>query len=182
MAAVREWKNLKQRPGDEIARLLSVRIRQSGKIADTVDIRFPIEVEITYEALKDDANLLSSVAFHNEQGVHLFMSADLNDPIWSQYRRRGIYRSVCCVAGNLFAEGVVRVTAEVATRTPVYRSHFIAWDCAGFQVLDSGQPGSVRSGWARDIPGLMRPMCEWSTESISANSPHFPLQEGAVPF
>ena len=59
MTAIREWKNSKQRPGDEIAQLISVCVRQSGKITDTVDIRFPIEVEINYETLEDDANLLS---------------------------------------------------------------------------------------------------------------------------
>jgi hypothetical protein len=106
----------------------------------------------------------------------------LNDPMWSRSRRRGVYRSVCCVPGNLFAEGLVRVAAEVSTRYPVYRPHFIATDCVGFQVMDSGQPGSVRSGgWSRVIPGLMRPICEWSTESIAPNSAQLPLPEGAVP-
>jgi lipopolysaccharide transport system ATP-binding protein len=178
--AVREWQNVKQRLGDEIARLISVCVRQSGKITDTVDIRIPIEVEITYEILEDDANVLSSLSFFNEQGSHLFLSADLNDPIWSRSRRRGVYRSVCCVPGNLFAEGVVRVAAEVSTRNP-YWPHFVALDCVGFQVVDSGQPGSVRTGWARGIPGLMRPICQWSTESIRPNWPQLPLQEGAAP-
>jgi hypothetical protein len=179
MTALREWRNAELRLGDEIARLISVCVRQRGKTTDTVDIRFPIEIEIIYEALQDNANLLSGVSFFNIEGVHLFFSGDLNDPTSSR-SRRGIYRSVCCVPGNLFAEGMVRVAAEVSTRSPVYRPHFIALDCVGFQVADPGQPGSVRSGWARAIPGLMRPICEWSTESIPPNSPTLLLREGTT--
>ena len=32
-----------------------------------------------------------------------------------------------------------------------------------FQVVDKGEPGSVRSGWGRPIPGVMRPLCKWDT-------------------
>jgi len=178
ITAIREWKNPKQRLGDEIARLLSVCVRQCDKLMDTVDIRFPIEVELTYETLEDNANLLSGVSFFNADGVHLFFSADLHDPIWSRGRGRGVYRSVCCVPGNLFAEGLVHVAVEVSTRN-VYRPHIVARDAVGFQVMDPGQPGSVRGGWSQAIPGVMRPICQWSTEKISM--PPEALQEGAIP-
>src|SRR5262249_15862660 len=136
---------------------------------------------ITYETLVDNANLLSAVSFFNEQGIHLFLSADLSDSIWSRSRPQGVYRSVCCVPGNLFAEGLVRVAAEVSTPYPVYRPPFNAKDCVGFQVVDPGQPGSVRGSWSKGIPGLMRPICKWSTESIAPNSAQLPIQEGAAP-
>jgi lipopolysaccharide transport system ATP-binding protein len=161
--AAREWLEQNKRPGDDVARLVSVQVKQGGTVKESVDIRFPVELEMHYEVLKDDANLLSCFGFYNDQGLLLFGSADLNDQVWSQPRARGLYVSVCHVPGNLFAEGIVRVAAEVATRHPVYQIHFWTPDSVAFQVVDTGQPGSVRGSWGRDFQGAMRPICEWQT-------------------
>lgn len=165
--ASRDWIDAARRPGDEVARLISVCVKQNGMIRESVDIRYPVDVEMTYEVLKDGANLLSAFAFFDQQGTLLFVNGDLNDAAWSRARPRGAYTSQCRVPGNLFAEGMVRVLAEVATRHPVYELHFWVPDSAAFQVVDSGEPGSVRSGWGRDIPGVMRPMCAWQTKPVN---------------
>ena len=160
--AEREWTE-GQRPGDEVARLVAVRVLQHGEISNTVDIRYPVDVQMTYEIFKQNANLLSAFAFFDSDGILLFVTGDLNDPEWSRPRARGIYTSVCRVPGNLFSEGVVRVLTEVATRHPVYQIHLLEYDSVGFQVVDSGEPGSVRGEWGRPMLGAVRPMCEWKT-------------------
>jgi lipopolysaccharide transport system ATP-binding protein len=160
--ATREWA-VGQRPGDEVARLIAVGVSQQGEISESIDIRYPVDIEMTYEVFKQNANLLSAFSFFDSQGVHLFVSGDLNDQQWSRPRSRGIYSSVCRVPGNLFSEGIVRVVAEVSTRQPVYQIHFLVYDSVAFQVVDCGEPGSVRGSWGRPIPGVMRPLCEWQT-------------------
>ncbi len=164
--AHRQWPH-GQRPGDDVARLLAVTVTQRGRVSDTVDIRFPVEIEMGYEVLKHDAKLLSALSFFDSQGVHLFVSGDLNDPQWSQPRPRGMYSSVCSIPGNLFSEGVVRVAAEVATREPVYQIHLLVYDSVAFQVVDVGESGSVRGRWGRPIPGAMRPLCHWRTANLT---------------
>jgi lipopolysaccharide transport system ATP-binding protein len=168
--AAREWPDPSGREGDGVARLISVRVRQNGRISETVDIRFPVEIEMTYENYKEEANLMCGVSFFGSHGTHLFVTGDLSDPKWSRPRPRGIYSSTCRIPGNLFAEGLVRVAPEVSTRHPLYQTHFIAFDSVGFQVVDAGQPGSVRGTWGRPIPGVMRPMCEWWTVRVESNS------------
>jgi hypothetical protein len=74
------------------------------------------------------------------------------------------------VPGNLFAEGDVRVVAEVSTRHPVYQIHFLVFDSVAFQVVDTGEPGSVRAGWGRPIPGALRPLCGWRTRAQPATA------------
>ena len=115
---MREWADPKGLLADDVARLMCVWVKQNGGITDTVDIRYPVEIGMTYEVLKDDVNLLSSFSFFDAQGVFLFVTGDLNDPDWSAPRSAGISTAICRVPGNVFSETVIRVVAEVATRHP----------------------------------------------------------------
>jgi lipopolysaccharide transport system ATP-binding protein len=162
-SAMREWADPRGRPGDEVARLIRVWVKQNGSITDTVDIRYPVEIGMTYEVLKDDANLLSSFSFFDAQGVFLFVTGDFNDPSWSVPRGVGTYTAACHVPGNVFSETVIRVVAEVATRHPVYHLHVLEYDSVGFQVVDQGLSGSVRGQWGGALDGAMRVMCSWAT-------------------
>ena len=162
-SAMREWNEAKSRPGDDVARLMSVWVMQNGAVSDTIDIRAPVEIGMTYEVLKDGVNLLSSFSFFDSQGVFLFVTADFSDQDWSVPRSAGIYTAVCRVPGNVFSETVVRAVAEVATRHPVYQLHILEYDSVGFQVVDQGLAGSVRGQWGGALGGVMRIMCDWTT-------------------
>ncbi len=162
-SALRRWDNPAQRPGDGVARLVSVGILQEGRHAQTIDIRLPVVVEMVYDVLTPGRRLVASCAFFDSMGTHLFAAADFAERIWDQPRPPGRYKATCTVPGNLFAEGEVRVTPEVSTRSPVYEIHFLVFDSVAFQVVDKGEAGSVRAGWGRPIPGVMRPMCGWET-------------------
>jgi len=134
-----------------------------------VDVRRPVTVEMEYWNLKPGAVLVSGFSFLNDQGVHLFVSCDwFGEPRNEAPKPPGVYRSRCVVPGNLFAEGQVRVVAEVSTGHPVYQIHFLEYDSAAFQVIDSGEPGSVRGRWGRPIPGVVRPALEWETSRVGS--------------
>ena len=167
-SAMREWVDPKGRPGDDVAKLMRVWVKQNGSVSDTIDIRYPVEIGMTYEVLKDDVNLLSSFSFFDAQGVFLFVTGDFNDSDWSSTRSAGIYTAICRVPGNVFSETVIRVVAEVATRHPVYHLHVLEFDSVGFQVVDQGLSGSVRGKWGSALGGVMRIMCDWTTAKGSA--------------
>ena len=166
-SAERHWTNPKNAPGDSVARLKAVRVISEEVVTETVDIRYPVILEMEYWNLKPDAQLLCGFSFFNDQGVILFVSADFQDPEWGNKSKPiGIYKSRCVVPGNLLAEGQVKVVAEVSTRHPVYEIHVLEYDSVCFQVVDTGEPGSVRAEWGRNIPGVMRPRLEWKTEFL----------------
>jgi len=160
------WTDSKEAPGDDVARLRAVRIIQNEQVTESVDIRFPVLIEMEYDCLKPNACLISAFAFFDEQGTFLFVSGDTDDLEWTNPRPQGRYVSRCVVPGNLFAESQIRVVAEVSTRAPVYQIHFLRYDAVAFQVVDKGESGSVRAGWGRPMPGVMRPMCSWETRLI----------------
>jgi lipopolysaccharide transport system ATP-binding protein len=157
----RRW-DIASAPGDEVAKLLALRVKQQGESADSVDIRLPVVLEMDFKNRKPQADLICALSLFNDQGVHLFNAVDFDNKR-TKYEP-GNYTARFTIPGNLFTEGMVRICAEVSTRAPVYQIHFLEYDAAAFQVIDNGEPGSVRSGWGRPIPGVVRPKTEWAIE------------------
>jgi lipopolysaccharide transport system ATP-binding protein len=101
----------------------------------------------------------------------LFVSPDFQEPNWgSKPRPAGVFKARCTIPGNFFAEGQIRVCAEVSTRHPTYEIHVLEYDSVGFQVVDKGEQGSIRANWGRNIPGVIRPALAWSTEFLGRSS------------
>jgi lipopolysaccharide transport system ATP-binding protein len=166
-SAERFWNNVEHAPGNAIAKLRSVRVLSDGVASNTIDIRRPVTIEMEYWNFKPNAKLIEVFSFIDEQGIIAFVSADFEDLKWdAKPKTAGLFRARCTVPGNLFAEGQLRVVAEVSTGEPYYEIHFLEFDSVSFQVIDTGGSGSVRSGWGRPIPGVVRPMLQWQREYL----------------
>jgi lipopolysaccharide transport system ATP-binding protein len=162
--AAREWPDERDAPGGEVARLRAVRVcTEAGQVADVMDIRRPIAVEMAYDVLKPGYTLLPHFHFQNEEGIKLFVANDL-DPEWRQQPRpAGHYVSRAWLPGNLLAEGTVFVHAALMTLDPPIRQFFEA-DVLAFQVVDTPDGDSARGDYAGSMPGLIRPMLAWETD------------------
>jgi len=161
--AERTWRDPQSAPGDDVARLKAVRVLSSeGKISDAVDIRYPVTIEMEYWNLKPSAHLSAAFSFLDSQGTILFVSPDCMEPLWgSKPRPVGLFRARCVIPGNFLGEGLVTIWPEVSTRYPLYQIHFLDRDSVGFQVIDTGEPGSVRGSWGRTVLGVVRPILQW---------------------
>lgn len=162
----REWLDPEKRPGDEIARLCAVRVREhTGKITDNVDIRRPVEIEMEYEVLKAGYKLMPNFQFYNEGGVHAFSAHDL-DPAWRQRRRpAGRYVSGVKIPGNFLSEGTMFVGAGLQTMDPVI-AQFWQPDVVTFQVIDSIDGDTARGDFAGNVGGVVRPLLNWTTQCM----------------
>lgn len=151
-------------PGDESVRLRSVRVvDESGNIADAVDIRKPIGVQMVYDVVKPDYILMPYFRLRNEEGVIIFSAMDQSKNCNKTPRTPGRYTSTVWVPGNFLSEGTVYVTATMRTTDRRYRP-FWASDAVAFNVIDTMEGGSVRGEWAGRLTGAVRPMLDWSTE------------------
>ena len=45
------------------------------------------------------------------------------------------------------------------------KSHFVVRDVVAFHVVDSFEPDSARGDWDGPIPGVVRPLLTWTTET-----------------
>lgn len=170
--AARSWTNEAQAPGDKVTRLRAVRVRNNeGLIAEAIDIRRPLSLEIEFEVLEAGHALAPNVHVFNEQGVNLFISNDL-DPEWrGRPRPTGVYTSTARIPGNFLAEGTVIVGAAVSTLDPVV-VHFFEREAVAFQVVDSIDGDSARGDYAGPYPGVIRPALQWTTQYVSTEDAH----------
>ncbi len=159
----RKWDLPAEAPGDDVARLKSIRVVPGGGgPTEEIDIEKPIDIEVVYwseapGSLRPSTNL----HFFNDEGVCLFVTNDWNDrDAWDRPRRPGIVRATCRIPGNYLAEGRVIVTAAVSTYDPV-KVHAIERDAIAFQVVDRTEGAGVRGRYGAEWPGVVRPMLEW---------------------
>jgi lipopolysaccharide transport system ATP-binding protein len=164
-SAERGWETAAA-PGDEVARLRAVRVRNDvGTVTEEIDIRRSAVVEVEYWHLADEtAQPTVTLHFANEDGVVLFVSSDLTDRRWrAAPRRPGVVTARCEIPGNFLAEGPVLVTVTLTSITPP-QLHALERDAVSFQVVDRSDGDGVRGVYASDWPGVVRPMLEWTVE------------------
>ena len=161
--AAREWSE-GTRPHKDIAALCAVRVRDDqGAIAESIDIRRPVLLEMEYETWIPDYVLMPFFALSVDEGVVAFTSNDV-DPEWrGRPRPVGRYVSTVRIPGNYLAEGTMFVTAGLTTMNPDQKQ-FLQRDVVAFQVVDSLDGDSARGDFAKQMPGVVRPLLTWTTE------------------
>jgi lipopolysaccharide transport system ATP-binding protein len=159
----RVWSVREQAPGDHIARLRAVRVKNAkGQLTEMIDISEPFEIEVEYWNLQE--SLRPSVSLHltNEEGVLLFASNDfVNDDWWNSTRRPGLVRARCQIPAHLLSEGQYFILAAVCTYNPPV-VHALEREAVCFQAIDQYDLDKTREKFAPKWPGAIRPKLEWS--------------------
>jgi lipopolysaccharide transport system ATP-binding protein len=162
--AERVWSDPATAPGDDVVRLRAIRIRSTeGATVAAADIREAVGVEMVYDVLKPGYCLVPRYDFFNESGVCVFSSLGL-EPEWrSRPRPMGRLVSTAWIPGNYLAEGTLLVAPRVFSPDPP-KDHFYERDLVAFQVVDSLDGDAARGDWEGAMPGLVRPLLEWTTK------------------
>jgi lipopolysaccharide transport system ATP-binding protein len=174
--AVREWVDAARAPAGSVARLCAVRVRTNeGQMADSIDIRQPVWIEMEYEVLRSDYVLSAVYDVRTAADVHAFSAVDL-DPAWRRRPRPlGRYVSSACIPGNFLSEGTMLVTTSLAVMEP-FTIQWTERDAVAFQVLDSMEGDSARGDWTDSWGGAVRPLLQWTTRFSPNGSHPAPLQ------
>jgi lipopolysaccharide transport system ATP-binding protein len=163
--AAREWPNLDEAPGNDVARLKAVRlVTEDGRTTDTVDIRRPIGVKIEYQVLKPGLPSALEFRLFDEHGICAFTARDQDRSWRGKARPKGRYVSTSWIPGNLLAEGTFFVAVALTTEVSPVAVHFYELNAVAFQVIDSLDGDSARGDFAGVMPGVVRPLLEWHTQ------------------
>jgi lipopolysaccharide transport system ATP-binding protein len=176
----RQWSDPKNAPGDSVVRLVSVSAcTEDGISADSFDIRRRIGIRTEYEVLAEGHVLVPNLHFFNEEGVCLFVTLD-SDPKWKRRARpAGHFLSTAWVPGNLLAEGTIVVGVAISTLNP-FIVHFDERDAVAFHVIDNIDGDAARGDFAGRMPGVMRPMLDWTTLYSSVEKQEPPIHDGSI--
>jgi lipopolysaccharide transport system ATP-binding protein len=161
--AQRHWDDPRTAPGNGVARLCAVRVRdRAGALVSMLDIRRPVGIDVEYECLQDGARLLPALHLFNEAGVNILTAINTVDKRWyNRPHQTGRYCATCWIPGNFLAEGRITVRASVCTHNPDL-VHATEWDAVAFVVSDESEADGARGEFAREFPGVVRPLLEWS--------------------
>lgn len=162
--AIKEWPNVEEAPGDDLARLRAVRVRSmDGAVSEAVDLRHPFSVEIEFDVLTSGSVLMPHFVFSNEEGQCLFEAVDLDSDWRHRPRPQGRYISTAVIPGNLLKDGTFFIGPAVQSLSPQYSTAFFEEDAIAFQVVDSLDEDSARGDHPGEMWGVIRPKLKWST-------------------
>jgi lipopolysaccharide transport system ATP-binding protein len=153
-------------PGDRAVRLRRVRVcDEQGQTAAALDVRRPARVEVTYEVLEEGHALVPVVELYNDEGTEVFSTHDTGAEWRRRPRPRGLYTSAVTVPGNLLAEGSFLVHVSIMSHFPSTILHARASNAVAFQVLDEPGGVSARGDYVGPMPGVVRPLLDWTTRA-----------------
>jgi len=156
--------------GRDVARLRAARVRTAdGSIAQVVDVRQSVSIEIEYDVLRP-AQLLPQLHLTNEEGVHVCSLHDV-DPTWrGRERPPGRWTSTVTIPANFLSEGMIFVRVTLLTLNPP-STQFARNEVVAFRIVDSGDGDSARGDWTGSMEGIVRPMLPWTNEMTAADDP-----------
>ena len=170
--ASREWTNANEAPGDQTVRLRRVRVRdEPGETISVVDIRKAFGIELTYEVLEKGHTLAPVIEFYNDEGTEIFSTHDTQSE-WRRHERPlAIYTSTVWIPGNLLAEGSLIGHVSIMSHFPSTVLHAYERNAVAFQVVDSSVGDSARGDYVGPMPGVVRPLLNWTTEAQNNDKP-----------
>jgi lipopolysaccharide transport system ATP-binding protein len=164
----REWPDPETAPGNEKVRMHRVCVRPvSSSATGDITVKTPFFLEFDYWNLVPNAHLSLSVHLYNEQGVTVFNTFPVHEPVWhGRPFPLGLFRSVCHVPGDLLNNGRHRVMMIVVKNQAEVL--FSMKDALVFDVLDStGRRGEWHGQWE----GAVRPDLKWETQYLDQRMP-----------
>jgi lipopolysaccharide transport system ATP-binding protein len=152
-------------PGDDLVRLRSVRVvHQDGSLAQSVDVRRPVGIEIAFHVLRSGGEpVFPKIKVLDKQGAVAFNAMD-TDPRWSRPLTPGDYISTAWIPGNFLNEGLVSVSAAVCSLgMPKLHHRAVASPAVSFHVHDPGEGDTARGPFLGQWKGAVRPLLVWTT-------------------
>jgi lipopolysaccharide transport system ATP-binding protein len=154
-------------PGNDVAKLRSVRIRSHGDSTLTeVAVGQEFGIEMEFEVLNGPAVVFPVLSIYNQWDTQVLWATDARTEWHGRPRPSGTYRTTGWVPGDLLPAGPMRVTVAMYSLGPRVQ-HFCQADAVGFQVLDSTDSESARGKFTDPVEAATMPRLRWDVEYSS---------------
>jgi lipopolysaccharide transport system ATP-binding protein len=155
-------------PGDEKATLLEVFIKDSkGEIKSDIEIYQDIFISMKYELLEDNMHVCPNIHIYSSDGTCAFVTSDSKiDPEATLKFKKGVYMSTCKIPANFLNAGMYFIGFALTSVKPSLKVHFYERDVLQLHIIDKIEGTITRSGYSGHIPGVVRPLLDWSCAKI----------------
>lgn len=156
-----------ERPGNEFAKLVSVRVYASSRNS-FFDLSDDIFVEIRYIDTNVDNKNTAVFQLKDNKGNILFSSSEFNNDNWelAHQGEKSIVTATCRIYKELLAEGTYSLLVAICSYSPNI-VHAFADDVVGFNVTDKGISRVSKRNISGTWPGMLRPYLDWNIEKES---------------
>jgi lipopolysaccharide transport system ATP-binding protein len=157
------WGDPGTAPGNSKVKLRRAAVRAELRHQqDLINIHTPLILEFEYWNLAPGSCLNLSVVVMNEEGLPVFNTAPIDEPLWhGRPFPSGLFRSSFRIPGDLLNDGTHRIQLYFVEDQSVVLSRHD--DVLVFDVLE--QAGE-RQNWYGKWVGAVRPRLEWTTEQL----------------
>ena len=165
--ASREWVDPAKAPAGSAARLRAVRVSNgNGELCETIDVRQSLKIEMEYDVLESGHILMPHFGLNNEHGQCAFITVEQDAKWRSRTRPVGTYKSTVFIPGDLLSEGLMFINCFcLSLREDTLQ--FVARNAVSFLVVDMGGGRSARGDYTKQMPGVVRPLLNWTTRLLS---------------
>ena len=163
-SAQHEW-TVESAPTNGTVRLRHIRVRdEMGATAESIDIRSPMGIEMTYDVLQPGSVFVPKIDLYNDEGAHVFSAHDVESEWRQRERAVGSYVSTAWIPGNFLSEGSMVIGVELVSHAPATSIHIQVAKAVAVQVVDKQFKDSARGDIVGPIPGIIRPLLKWTTD------------------
>jgi lipopolysaccharide transport system ATP-binding protein len=163
VVAQRNWDNMDVAPGNSIARLNRVSVKnQKNQVRGDLISGENFSIEIDYWNQQPGIKLTATLIAYNQEGSIVFSSISNHEENWhGKPRPEGLYRSICQIPASLLSPGAYDITLIICANS--YRDCFQEDKLIRFNIIDSGE---VRGDYLGGYSGVIRPLLTWVTTKI----------------
>jgi lipopolysaccharide transport system ATP-binding protein len=122
----------------------------------------PIQIEFTYEIVKENELFTHGFNLFNSHNIHILSSHDKNADTLINPLKKGIHKTAITIPCNLLSEGCYTCSFAIMRYNP-FHIEFHELNIVGFNVIDEFGDQSVRGSYSGDFPGIIRPQLEWKS-------------------
>ncbi len=154
------------RPGNDIVKLHSVRlINKSHETSSLLKVTEPVGIEMKYEVLRDGNILWLGHNVHNQYGINVFDTHNVNSEWYGRPHPAGIYNSIVWIPGNFLNTGIYYIGSAIFNHVENI-VHFHEKEILSFSIYDVFDEETARGLSGEDFPGVVRPVLDWSIENL----------------
>jgi len=166
MKARSQWQETIDNQENQEFKLVSIRvINTEKKTVINAPIHKAIGVEIVYDIFETNKIIQPALHFKNARDIFVFAIAYTDSVYMSQVPKPGRYVATVWIPPNFLNVGLLYVNLVIATPAPHQEEHLMIEKAVSFNVYEvDGVENAARGLYARDFPGVIRPLLSWETE------------------